>query len=178
MMIIVIRTKPVFQPTSYQSLATRHRHLVIVPFQANQSKAERASERARKQASKEKSGVEELLLRTQAKGSSHRRGLRSFARAGCAIPGKLCWMDEKGPFSSFFFWTLDEKTNLFMLPKRMTNNNEDTSCRRHWGQEWTESLRQRCLTSPAPHPSEPAATSVPGRMDGWYVVRKQFSVGF
>jgi len=62
-MIIVIRTKPVFQPTSYQSLATRHRHLVIVPFQANRSKAERARERASEQASTQASEQGEVWSR-------------------------------------------------------------------------------------------------------------------
>ncbi|CAM6028682.1 unnamed protein product [Sphagnum balticum] len=67
------------------SSSSRHRSI------PSKTKAKQgASKRARKQASKAKSGVEELLLRTQAKGSSHRGGLRSFARACCAIPGKLC----------------------------------------------------------------------------------------
>jgi hypothetical protein len=70
------------------SSSSRHRSIPSKPKQSRAS--EGARERARKQASKAKSGVEELLLRTQAKGSSHRRGLRSFARASCAIPGKLC----------------------------------------------------------------------------------------
>jgi hypothetical protein len=78
------------------SSSSRHRS---IPSKLKQSRAsEGARERstqASERASKAKSGVEELLLRTQAKGSSHRRGLRSFARAGgCNPRGKLCWMDE------------------------------------------------------------------------------------
>jgi hypothetical protein len=61
------------------SSSSRHRSIPSKPKQSRAS--EQASKRARKQASKAKSGVEELLLRTRAKGSSHRRGLRSFARA-------------------------------------------------------------------------------------------------
>jgi hypothetical protein len=66
------------------STSSRHRSIPSKPKQSRAS--EGASERARKQASKAKSGVEELLLRTQAKGSSHGRGFTVLRKGWLCNP--------------------------------------------------------------------------------------------
>jgi len=75
---------------------------------------------------------------------------------------------------------LDEK-NLVVLPKRMTNNNEDTSCRRRLGARVDRISGPEVFNvspPPPPNPSEPAPTSVPGRMDGWMVCGQETVFGW